>query len=187
MEDIDDIKNRIYKRKSGVLKDHHFNHFYNFMIKMMVMLALVIGVGSFVKYAPNNNMINTFLDDMIGRLNIDDFIDRNDGSNETVEVVQKDSYVHLEDNFYTNHSNEGISLMDGIVIESGKGDILGNYITVLNDDIKVTYGCLDELFVDQYDEVIKDMVIGTYSDKIMIIFSKGDKEIDYSTFEELAE
>lgn len=187
MDDIDDIKNRIYKRKNKVLKDCHFNRFYNFMIKMMVMLALVISVGSFVKYSPNINIVHTFLDDIIGRLEANDFINPNNTIDENVEVVKNDLYVHLEGNFYTNHSNEGISLMDGVVVESGKAEILGNYITVLNDDIKVTYGCLDELFVNQYDEIIKDMVIGTYSDKIMIIFSKGDKEIDYSTFEELSE
>lgn len=183
MEDIDKIKSRIKNRKHVVLTDCHFNKFYNFMIKTMVIIVLFVAAITVFKSGPNYMKINTFLNQVISNINIGEYLSK---VNEDVEVVQEVSYTHIEGNFYTNNSNECISLNDGIVVESGKSDILGNYITVLIDDIKVTYGCLDEVFIGQYDEVSKSMILGTYNDKVMIIFSKGDKEIDYSTFEELS-
>ena len=184
MDDIDKIKSRIKNRKNVVLTEYHFNKFYNFMIKTMIVIVLFVSAITVFKSGPNYKKINTFLNQVISNVNIDKYLQ--ELNNKDVEVVQEVAYTHIEGNYYTNNSNECISLNQGIVTEYGQSDILGHYITVLNDDVKVTYGCLDEVFVSQYDEITQSMILGTYSDKVMIIFSKGDKEIDYSTFEELS-
>ncbi len=186
MKDVEIIKERIKNRKHKVLTDHTFNRFYSFMIKSMIMLALVIGIGSYIKMSPNAKYIHNVLSQMVSLKDVGNlFVYTN--NNESVEVSKEVSYTHIEGNYYTNNSNEGVSLMDGIVVESGEAPILGNYITVMNDNIKITYGCLDNVFVNQYDEVDESMIVGTYNDKIMLIFNEGEKEIDYSTFEELVE
>ncbi len=185
MKDIDEIKNRINRRKKSVLTDSHFKKFYNFMIKCMVVLVLMISIGSVVKDSPNGVYIKKYFLDVFSLSKIENyFFGLFQQPDNTTAVSNEVFYSHLEDNYYTSNSNEGMSLSDGIVVEKGNSPMLGNYITVLNDDLSVTYGQLEDVFVNQYDEVDKNMVIGTYSEKILIVFSKGDKEIDYSTFEE---
>ena len=36
-----------------------------------------------------------------------------------------------------------------------------------------------------FDQVEESTILGTYEDQVMIVFTQGEQEIDYSTFEEL--
>ena len=64
--------------------------------------------------------------------------------------------------------------------------MLGKYVTVLlENNVEVTFGNLQDVFVSLYDQVEESTILGTYEDQIMIIFTQGEQEIDYSTFEEL--
>lgn len=44
---------------------------------------------------------------------------------------------------------------------------------------------MTDVFVSAYDQVDAATILGTYQNQVMIIFTQGEKEIDYSTFEEL--
>ena len=52
--------------------------------------------------------------------------------------------------------------------------------------MEVTYGQLTDVFVSLYDQVDTATIIGTYNKQVMIIFTQGEKEIDYDTFEEIS-
>ena len=96
------------------------------------------------------------------------------------------SYTNIKDNYYTNQSNEVLNFDKGRVIYVGKQDLLGQYVTVLlENNVEVTYGGLSDVFVGMYDQVDKATIIGTYQKQVMLVFTQGEKEIDYSTFEEL--
>ena len=44
---------------------------------------------------------------------------------------------------------------------------------------------MQDVFVGLYDQVEEATILGTYDNQVMIIFTQGEQEIDYSTFEEL--
>ena len=74
----------------------------------------------------------------------------------------------------------------GRVIYVGKQNLLGNYVTVLlENNVEVTFGNMQDVFVGLYDQVEEATILGTYDNQVMIIFTQGEQEIDYSTFEEL--
>jgi len=49
----------------------------------------------------------------------------------------------------------------------------------------VTFGHLSDVFVKKFDLVEKSTIIGTCEDNVLIIFTQGEKEIDYATFQKL--
>ena len=105
---------------------------------------------------------------------------------QSVAVSNQVSYTNIKDNYYTNQSNEVLNFDKGRVIYVGKQDLLGQYVTVLlENNVEVTYGGLSDVFVGMYDQVDKATIIGTYQKQVMLVFTQGEKEIDYSTFEEL--
>ena len=102
-------------------------------------------------------------------------------------VSNQVNYTHVKDNFYTNQTNEVLNFSKGRVIYVGEQKLLGKYITVLLDNnVEVTYGQLTDVFVSLYDQVDTATIIGTYNKQVMIIFTQGEKEIDYDTFEEIS-
>lgn len=187
MKDVETIKDRIKSRKHNIQHNHTYNRFYSFMIKFMLSLVLIISISTYIKISPNYKEIHKYLSQVISMKDLTQTFEKLLYNQSTVEVSKEVFYTQVKDNYYTNHTNEGTSLMEGIVVECGNAPILGNYVVVMNNNLKVTYGCLDNVFVSQYDEVDKSMIIGTYNDNIMLIFNEGDKEIDYSTFEERAD
>ena len=68
----------------------------------------------------------------------------------------------------------------------GEQNLVGKYVTVLlENNIEVTFGNMQDVFVSMYDQVEESTILGTYEDQVMIVFTQGEQEIDYSTFEEL--
>ena len=108
------------------------------------------------------------------------------GQEETATVSSKMNYTHIKDNYYTNQSNEVLNFGKGRVIYVGEQNLLGKYVTILlENNIEVTFGNMQDVFVSMYDQVEESTILGTYEDQVMIVFTQGEQEIDYSTFEEL--
>ena len=194
MNEIDEIKRRMKKRKAyrnPVLTDYHFLKFYNGMIKCMVVMLVVIAVCAYVKVSPNGEEVKNYI---LNDLRLNDALSWvNDqwvqwvSDDEVISVSKHVSYQHLEDNYYTNHSNEVLNFSKGRVIYVGEQEMLGQYVTVLlEDNVEVTYGHLTDSFVNLYDQVDASTIIGTYDEKVMIIFTQGENEIDYETFEAMS-
>lgn len=193
MNEIDEIKRRMEKRRTQrnpTLTDHHFLRLYNGMIKCMVVLLVGIAVCAYVKVSPNGEQIKNYvLNDLHfqnGLQWLSNQFDNLTSQNDSVFVSSKVSYTQVKDNYYTNHTNEVLNFSKGRVIYVGEQAILGKYVTVLLDNnVEVTYGKMNDVFVSLYDQVDAATLLGTCNDQVMIIFTQGEKEIDYGTFEEL--
>jgi len=193
VNEIDEIKRRMEKRRTQrnpTLTDHHFLRLYNGMIKCMVVLLVGIAVCAYVKVSPNGEQIKNYvLNDLHfqnGLQWLSNQFDNLTSQNDSVFVSSKVSYTQVKDNYYTNHTNEVLNFSKGRVIYVGEQAILGKYVTVLLDNnVEVTYGKMNDVFVSLYDQVDAATLLGTCNDQVMIIFTQGEKEIDYGTFEEL--
>ena len=173
------------------LTDRHFSRLYNGMIKCMVVLLVGVAICAYVKVSPNGEYIKDYvLNDMrfteLTKWVNNQLLSFNKKSDNAATVSSQVSYKNIKDNYYTNQSNEVLNFDKGRVIYVGKQDMLGQYVTVLlENNIEVTFGQMTDVFVSAYDQVDAATILGTYQNQVMIIFTQGEKEIDYSTFEEL--
>lgn len=58
MNDLDDVRKRMQKRRQikQPLNDDNFKCFYNFMVKFMVVILVVLVSVSYVKLNPGSNL-----------------------------------------------------------------------------------------------------------------------------------
>lgn len=58
MNDLDDVRKRMQKRRQTKqpLNDDNFKRFYNFMVKFMVVILVVLVSMSYVKLNPDSNL-----------------------------------------------------------------------------------------------------------------------------------
>lgn len=193
MNEIDDIKRRMAKRKGQrqpVLTDRHFSRLYNGMIKCMVVLLVGVALCAYVKVSPNGEYIKDYVLNDLHFTELSKWVNHQllsfQKGDKAATVSSQVAYTNIKDNYYTNQSNEVLNFDKGRVIYVGKQDMLGSYVTVLlENNVEVTYGQLSDVFVSMYDQVDEGTILGTFQDQVMIIFTQGEKEIDYSTFEEL--
>ena len=83
------------------------------------------------------------------------------GQEETATVSSKMNYTHIKDNYYTNQSNEVLNFGKGRVIYVGEQNLLGKYVTILlENNIEVTFGNMQDVFVSMYDQVVRINYIG---------------------------
>lgn len=193
MNDINDIKKRINKRKGNRYKkkltDYHFLKFYNSMIKIMVIMLTILAIGTYLKISPDGNYItdhimsNIHYEELKSWINTQFYNFFPDTS--LVNVSSAVEYTHIKDNLYTNNTNEVVNMKKGRIIYKGEQDLLGDYITILTDDnVEITFGGLTDIFVAEYDMADKGTILGTCENEVIIIFSHNDKEIDYETFKQ---
>lgn len=193
MNDIDEIRKRMEKRRMyrhPILTDRHFSKLYNGMIKAMVALLVGIAICAYVKVSPNGDYIRRYVLNDLQFSNITKWINEQflsiNQKEDAMSVSSKVSYTHVKDNYYTNQSNEVLNFGTGRVIYVGNQNLLGNYVTILlENNVEVTFGNMQDVFVGLYDQVEESTILGTYENQVMIIFTQGEQEIDYSTFEEL--
>ena len=194
MNEIDEIKSRMKKRrarKNPTLTNNHFSKLYNAMIKGMVVLLVFLAIGAYVKVSPNGNYIKEYVLNDLQLQNVSTWINEQlvklNVSDEVVSVSQQISYTHIKDNMYTNQTNEVLNFSKGRVIYVGEQNLLGKYVTVLlENNVEVSYGNLSDVFVSLYDQVDRGTILGTYNEHVIIVFTQGEKEMDYETFEEIS-
>lgn len=193
MNEIDEVRRRMEKRrakKNPTLTDRHFMKIYNAMIKCMVVLLVGVAICAYVKISPNGEYIKDYVLNDLRFTEFSKWVNHQllsfEQGDHAATVSSQVAYSHIKDNYYTNQSNEVLNFDKGRVIYTGKQDILGQYVTVLlENNVEVTYGQLTDVFVNMYDQVDATTILGTYQERVMIIFTQGEKEIDYATFEEL--
>lgn len=194
MNDIDEIRERINQRKTNrykkTLNDYHFMKLYNSVIKMMVVMIVLLAVFTYMKIAPSNHYIQDYILANTNYIELKEWIGKQFYSffpnNMAINVSSQIEYKHINDNLYTNSTNEVVNFMDGRVIYKGEQELLGNYITILmKNNIEVTFGNMTDIFVNEYDLVEQGTILGTCQDNVLIVFRQGQKEIDYETFKKI--
>lgn len=191
MSDLDEIRKRILKRKETKypLNDDNFKNFYNFMIKFMVVIVVVLVSLSYVKLNPEKNIKDLVLNDT-NYQKVTNWLSNSLLSflpDETKEVSSEISYEHVKGNYYKNNSNQVLNLDAGRVIETGNDDSLGAYVVVLTKQgVEITYDKINNVMVGLYDEIEQGMVLGSYDEKFVLEFEYLGKKISYEEYQRMA-
>lgn len=191
MSDLDEIRKRILKRKETKypLNDDNFKNFYNFMIKFMVVIVVVLVSLSYVKLNPEKNIKDLVLNDT-NYQKVTTWLSNSLLSflpDETKEVSSTISYEHVKGDYYKNNSNQVLNLDAGRVIETGNDDSLGAYVVVLTKQgVEVTYDEINNVMVGLYDEIEQGMVLGSYDEKFILEFEYLGKKISYEEYQRMA-
>ena len=177
MSDLDEIRKRMQKRKGTKypLNDDNFKRFYNFMIKFMVVILVVLVSMSYVKLNPNTKIkkVTSWLSDSLLSFLPDD----------AITTSSEINYEHLDGNYYTNNSNQVLNLEAGRVIEIGSD---GKHVIVLSKKgVEITYSEIDNVMVGLYDEIDQGMVLGSYNEKFVLKFEYLGKEISYEEYQRM--
>lgn len=75
----------------------------------------------------------------------------------------------------SNTKADIFSSSDGTVTDVGNNGVIGNYITVEDNNLKIVYGCCDDILVSKGDDVDKNTVIAQ--------LAKGNKDKYYMYME----
>lgn len=191
MSDLDEVRKRILKRKETKypLNDDNFKNFYNFMIKFMVVIVVVLVSLSYVKLNPEKNIKDLVLNDT-NYQKVTTWLSNSLLSflpDETKEVSSTISYEHVKGDYYKNNSNQVLNLDAGRVIETGNDDSLGAYVVVLTKQgVEVTYDEINNVMVGLYDEIEQGMVLGSYDEKFILEFEYLGKKISYEEYQRMA-
>ena len=191
MSDLDDVRKRMQKRRGTnkkPLNDDNFKRFYNFMVKFMVVILVVLVSMSYVKLNPDSNLKKIILNDANYKMVtswLSDTLFSFLPSNET-PVSSEISYQHVKDDYYKNNSNEVLSIEAGRVIEVGTDESLGSHVVILGkNNVTITYSEIDNVMVTLYDEVDQGMVLGSYNEKFILQFDYLGKEISYEEYQRM--
>lgn len=190
MSDLDDVRKRMQKRRgtSKPLNDDNFKRFYNFMVKFMVVILVVLVSMSYIKINPDSNIKKMILNDTNYKA-VTSWISDNLFSflpNDDVAVSSGVEYQHVKDEYYKNNSNEVLSIESGRVIATGNDENLGDYVVILGkNDVEITYSKIDNIMVTLYDEVDQGMVLGSYQDQFVLQFEHLGKEISYEEYQRM--
>lgn len=191
MSDLDEIRKRILKRKETKypLNDDNFKNFYNFMIKFMVVIVVVLVSLSYVKLNPEKSIKDLVLNDT-NYQKVTTWLSNSLLSflpDETKEVSSTISYNHVKGDYYKNNSNQVLNLDAGRVIETGNDDSLRAYVVVLTKQgVEVTYSEINNVMVGLYDEIEQGMVLGSYDEKFILEFEYLGKKISYEEYQRMA-
>ena len=172
MSDLDDVRKRMQKRRGTnkkPLNDDNFKRFYNFMVKFMVVILVVLVSMSYIKINPDSNIKKMILNDTNYKAvtswisdNLFSFLPSDD-----VSVSSGVEYQHVKDDYYKNNSNEV-------------------YVVILGkNDVEITYSNIDNVMVTLYDEVDQGMVLGSYQDQFVLQFEHLGKEISYEEYQRM--
>lgn len=190
MDDLDEVRKRMQKR-CGVkkpLNDDNFKHFYNFMVKFMVVIVVALVSLSYVKLNPDSNIKEMILNDANYKA-VTSWISDTLFSflpDEDISVSSAVTYQNVSGDYFKNNSNEVLSITEGRVIETGIDDSSGSYVTVLGkDEVEITYGNIDNVMVALYDEVTQGMILGSYQDQLILKFEYLGEEITYEEYQRM--
>ena len=183
MSNLDDVRKRMQKRRGTnkkPLNDDNFKRFYNFMVKFMVVILVVLVSMSYIKINPDSNIKKMILNDTNYKAvtswisdNLFSFLPSDD-----VSVSSGVEYQHVKDDYYKNNSNEVLSIEAGRVIATGNDENLSGYV-------EITYSNIDNVMVTLYDEVDQGMVLGSYQDQFVLQFEHLGKEISYEEYQRM--
>ena len=88
-------------------------------------------------------------------------------------------YVSLGDDYFTSDGNIIASLEDGVVTYVNGKDESYTIIVEYDNGIRATYNEVNEVNVFVNDRVYKDDILGSFNEKVQIVFIKDNKKISY--------
>lgn len=193
MNRIDKIKKNFYRKRKMSLKEEAIrvndNHgIYKISMILMTIYAVFISFAVYAKKDESalliNSVFNTNIDFKSFNSKMNDFLDLrifhlNDKLLESEAVSGEVEYIYLGEDYYVSESNMVVALKDGLVsYVNGKDD---NYFVIVEYDngVRANYYDLVEVNVFSGDRVYENDIIGSYNDKVKMIFIKNNKKLEY--------
>lgn len=182
MNDLNDVRKRIRNRRTSNEMEEKkssfslFRIFYHLIMVVMCICVLVLAL------LLNQKMNWVTLPAYIEKLHLESIASwipfDSWFSTKDKTVATTHSYQLLNDNQYTNGSNQATTLMAGVVgyIQSSEN---GYYtITIKQDNgVITTYGNLKDVQIKENERIIKDSIIGTYETFITLDFMRDNQTI----------
>lgn len=196
MNEIEKIKQRIKKRKQKVdinydikkVESKKSTTLFKVIMATMSVYALFM---SFALYAKKDESA-TFLNSVFNtEINFKGFnrtlnklfnlriIDNVDDEMDDMVVSSDIRYVSLGDDYFTSDGNIIASLEDGVVTYVNGKDESYTIIVEYDNGIRATYNEVNEVNVFVNDRVYKDDILGSFNEKVQIVFIKDNKKISY--------
>ena len=192
MNDISKIKKNLIKRKKSNLKEEALNlskrkSLYKGVMVVMTIYALFMGFAIYAKKDTNATYFNSIFKTNINfnefneRINnlLDLHIISDSIKDEDLTVSGSVNYIELGDDYYMSDGSLATSIDSGIVsYVNGKDD---NYTVIINYDngVMATYYDLVEVNVFNNDRVYMGDILGSYNEKVKIVFIRNDEKITY--------
>ena len=190
MDNITKIKKSLKRRhielKDEALKINKKSSLYKICMLFMTVYALFVGFAIYAKNDVNGIYLNSVLKTNFNfkefNETINDFLDLRiikDKNNDDMVVSGSTNYIDLGNDYYMSDGNLAISLDDGVVsYVNGKDD---SYMVIIEYDngVMATYYDLVEVNVFSNDRVYSNDIIGSYNEKVRIIFIKNDMKVSY--------
>ena len=192
MNDISKIKKNLIKRKKSNLKEEALNlskrkSLYKGVMVVMTIYALFMGFAIYAKKDTNATYFNSICKTNINfnecneRINnlLDLHIVSDSIKDEDLTVSGSVNYIELGDDYYISDGSLATSIDSGIVsYVNGKDD---NYTVIINYDngVMATYYDLVEVNVFNNDRVYMGDILGSYNEKVKIVFIRNDEKITY--------
>jgi hypothetical protein len=153
----------------------------------MTIYALFMGVAIYAKKDTNATYFNSIFKTNINfnefneRINnlLDLHIISDSIKDEDLTVSGSVNYIELGDDYYISDGSLATSIDSGIVsYVNGKDD---NYTVIINYDngVMATYYDLVEVNVFNNDRVYMGDILGSYNEKVKIVFIRNDEKITY--------
>lgn len=182
MSEVHNIRKRIANRRfeQPKKKRRFFKVVYRFMMLMMGVAVLTLA------YFINDKVGLVDLPAELTQINfglVSEWLPfENWFSKDDQRVDAPVSYTLLKENEYTNGSNQANLLLDGVVLHVQQEGVHRGSVSVRHDNgVVATYGHLDQIAVHQDERLLKNSVLGTYSDYVTIDLVKNNQQIDLAT------
>ena len=178
MDELNEIRNRIKERK-GIPDSSNQKNIFVFML----VLSAFFGFYAYKTELFNINNMSKFIKTLPSFI-LSPFENTKELFEETVEVSSSFPYSALGDNKYICDNNEVISLFNGLVVYVGYEHNVYKIIVSYENNVQIVFGNVKQSYVDLYDRILKDDVIGVYDEYVTMLFKENNEDI---TFEEVIE
>lgn len=182
MNDLNDVRKRIRNRRTTYdteEKKSSFSLFRLFYHLIMVVMCICVFVLALLL---NQKMNWVTLPAYIEKLHLESIASwipfDSWFSIDDKQVASTQNYQLINENQYTNGSNQARTLAAGVVgyIQSSENGIYT--ITIKQDNgVITTYGNLKDVQIKENERIVKDSVIGTYETFITMDFMKDNQTI----------
>ena len=196
MNEIDKIKKRINKRKEKIninsevriLEENKGNKVFKILMGIMAVYALFMSFAIYAKKDENAVVLNNVFNTKVNFSNFNKTLNKllnlrivdTNLINEDTEVVSGDViYINVGGDYYTSEGNLVVAQDDGVVTYvNGKDE---NYTIIVEYDsgIRATYNGVYEVNVFVNDRVYKDDIVGSFLEKVEIIYIRNSEKISY--------
>lgn len=185
MDDLQRIRKRIRTRRGyeqEEIKEKHilFTLFYRIM--MVLMAVSIVALSYFINTKVNLVALpNSIADvDLSAIRNLIPFEKWFIPKQEAEAVAAIPPYTLLQNDTYSNGTNQVTSLMEGMVLHLQKNEDETSTITIQHDNgVIATYDGVKNSDIQEEERVEKGSVLGTYDTSIQMMFMRENKKLSY--------